>query len=63
MNEKLVELLAIELHDKFMSEEEWIATFGEKKPSWLEEAEHNRDDFRHHAIVAIKFLERNGYMK
>lgn len=52
----IVELLAMELFDKQVTNEEWEAIFGERKPSWQEEAEHNRDDYRRQAKIAIEFL-------
>jgi hypothetical protein len=41
----IVELLAMELFDKQVTRDEWEAIFGEPKPTWQDEAEHNRDDF------------------
>lgn len=58
----LEEELAIELHDKFLDGESWKAIFGENKPTWEEEAEHNRDDFRASARVAIAFLKNKGLL-
>lgn len=58
---KLEEDLAIELHQKMMTEEEWLAVFGEPRPTWKEEAEFNRDDFRAQARVAINYLKSRGW--
>lgn len=52
----IIELLAMELFDKTLTTEEWEAIFGEPKPTWQQEAEHNRDDYRRQAKIAINFL-------
>ena len=52
----VIELLAMELFDKQVTTDEWEAIFGEKKPTWQDEAEHNRDDYRRQAKIAINFL-------
>jgi hypothetical protein len=58
----LEEELAIELHDKFLDKESWKAILGDEKPTWEQEAEHNRDDFRAQARVALNFLFQKGFI-
>lgn len=59
MNDKtLVEALARELHDKFLTAEDYENVMGENKPTWEEEAEFNKDDFRLQARIAIEFLQK-----